>query len=661
MQMLKSPDKLPARFYVLITGCLIVSISASIFSQSSLAQSDELVPGSNLEIVGIPKIPKSLAQQVKRYTGAYGLPLAGWHPEKREIWLKGLSRASWLSRIDMPGGSPNTWMYINEPGIYDLYFHPKAKYLIYNKDANGDEAYQMYLFDLENRSSTLLSEAKTRNTEFVWSRSGDKVIYSYTPAHSRGVSLAVINPFDPKSNRILVQSTGNYLKAYGWSLDDMTAVYCEFTSNVSSKLYLVDVSSGKTELLSPRDDNGAYYVSPAFSKDSKGLYVITDRGSEFRRLAYLDLGKKKFDYLTTNIKWDVDEFQLSPDGKTIVLNVNEDGISRIYSIDTSSNQIKSNTSVPTGVISDLRWNSASSDVAFNFKSPGSPNDVYFLNIKTGQVERWAKSVSGGIDLDKFTLPDLIHWKSFDGRTISGFLYRPPASFKGKRPVIIDIHGGPEMQHRPGYSHDNNFFINELGVAKIYPNVRGSSGYGKTFLKLDNGLKREDAVKDIGALIDWIKTQPNLDADRVMVQGDSYGGYLALSAVIAYGDRLKAAVSDSGFSNLITTVEANEEWRRNIQRSEFGDERDPKIRDFMKRTAPLNNAYKLKMPLFIIQGRNDPRAPYQESESLVKAAQKSGVPVWYLSANDEGHGFVKLANYEFRVCSLILFVKEHLLK
>jgi dipeptidyl aminopeptidase/acylaminoacyl peptidase len=192
----------------------------------------------------------------------------------------------------------------------------------------------------------------------------------------------------------------------------------------------------------------------------------------------------------------------------------------------------------------------------------------------------------GVDTQEFSKPELIHWTTFDKRSIS-VLLSSAGEVQRQRPVVIDIHGGPEDQYRPGFGYENNYFLNELGVAKIYPNVRGSSGYGKTFLALDNGLRREDAVKDIGALLDWIKTRPDLDADRVLVVGASYGGYLALSAAYAYPSRISGAISESGMTNLAGFVEHTEGWRRDIQRAEFGDERDPKIKQYLERIAPLN--------------------------------------------------------------------------
>lgn len=639
-----------------------VSWPGAISGRAVSAQSDSITPPEGIETQGIPKIPASLAQQLKRYTGAYGLPLAGWHPTKRELWLKGISSATWVSSIESPEGAQKVWLYLRFGGVYDVYFQPQAKHLIYNRDTDGDESFQMFLYNLENRSSTRLSEGKSRNTEFVWSNSGEKVAYSFSPAKGQGVSLSLINPFDPKSNRVLVESTGNYLKAYDWSPSDKEIVYCEFISNTKSKLWMINLDTGEKRLLlgkSAKEDG--YCSGPRFSKDGKGIYLITDYDSDVRYLAYLNLSDGQVKNLTATIKWDVDEFRLSPDGKTIAFVTNEDGVSRLQLLDTNGGQHKPVDSLPVGVISGLTWHNNSADLAFNFKSPRTPNDVYSLNTVTMKSERWAKSITEGVDIEKLSQPEPIRWKSFDGRAISGFIYRPPAAFTGKRPVIIDIHGGPEEQHRPEYGYDDNYFMGELGVVKIYPNVRGSSGFGKAFLKLDDGVRREDAVKDIGALLDWIKTQPDLDADRVMLQGGSYGAYLALLSAVRYSNRIRGVVSESGMSNLASFTANTEGWRRDVQRAEYGDERDPKIRAFMEKTAPINNVQKINKPMLIIHGKNDPRNPASEAEAMVQAAKKAGIPVWYLLAKDEGHGFMKIPNRNYKMYTTILFVKEFLLK
>lgn len=625
------------------------------------AQGDEIAPPKSMEVLGVPKVPASLAKEVKRYLGAYGLPLAGWHPEKRELWVKGISSAAWVARIEAPAGAQKPWVYLPFGDVYDLYFQPQAKHLLYNRDVNGDESFQLFHYNLATRASTPLSEEKSRNTEPVWSHSGERVVWSYSPSKGSGVSLSVGNPFEPKNRRLLVESTGNYLKAHDWSPDDTQVTFCEFIGNTTSRLWVVEVEKGEKRLLSGKDEKAdAYYDSPIFSKDGKGIFVITDRASDVRRLAYLDLSTGQFKNLTAAIHWDVDEFQLSPDGKTLAFAINENGVSKLYLLETANGSYKPVSDLPLGVISDLKWHSSSTELAFNFKSPRTPNDVYSVDVKTNKVEQWAKSVSGGVALDQLPLPELIQWKSFDNRTISGFLYRPSTSFAGKRPVIIDIHGGPEEQYRPTFGYEDNYLINELGVVKIYPNVRGSTGYGKQFLDLDNGIRREDAVKDIGALLDWIGKQPDLDADRVLVQGSSYGGYMSLSVAARYSDRIRGAISDSGAANLATFIERTEGWRRDLRRAEFGDEKEPQIRAFMESTAPLNNIRKIKKPLLVIQGKNDPRVAAGEAEAIVNAAKQQRTPVWYVLANDEGHTFVKQGNRDFRLYSIILFIKDRLL-
>ena len=637
---------------VLIALVLVLRVSA---------QSQLIPPNSNIEAIGIPPIPTSLAREVQPYSSIYGLPLAGWDPAKREVWLKGLSSVTWISRVSSPGAKPATSLiYIQSSGIYDIYLQPQGKYLAYTKDANGNETFQLYLYEIGASKTTLLSDGTTRSTEPVWSNTGDKLVYSSSPSGTQGVNLRLVNPSDPKTDHLFVSSPGGYFKAYDWSPDDKQVVYCDFPSNVANTLWLVDVASGNKTLLSPKSDQLELYDNPQFSKDGKGIYVVTDHDSDFRRLAYIDFASGKISYIPSPSRWDVDEFQLGPDGKLLAFVTNEDGISRLHLFDVIAGKERPAPQLPAGIISDLKWRRDSADLAFNFKSSRNPNDVYSVNTNTGKIEIWAKSDTNGFDTEKLSQPELIHWTAFDKRAVSGFLYRPPSKFKGKRPVIIDIHGGPEEQYRPGFLYENNYFLNELGVARIYPNVRGSLGYGKAFSHLDDGIKREGAVKDIGALLDWIKRQPDLDVDRVMVQGGSYGGYLALSAAYTYPTRIKAVASDSGITDLVSCAEHTEDWRRGLQRTEFGDEHDPNIRKFMERTAPLKNADKIKSALLISHGQNDPRVPVAEAASLV-AATKNRVPVWYVMAKDEGHGFTQRSNRDYRLYASILFVKEFLLK
>jgi dipeptidyl aminopeptidase/acylaminoacyl peptidase len=253
-------------------------------------------------------------------------------------------------------------------------------------------------------------------------------------------------------------------------------------------------------------------------------------------------------------------------------------------------------------------------------------------------------------------------KSFDGLEISAFVYRPDAKkFPGKRPVMISIHGGPESQFQPGFLGRSNYLINEMGIAYVAPNVRGSSGYGKTYLALDNGFKREDTVKDIGTVIDWIRKDPTLDSDRILVYGGSYGGYMVLASMIHHADKLRAGIDVVGISSFVTFLANTQDYRRDLRRAEYGDERDPKMKAFLERISPLTNASKIEDPLFVIQGFNDPRVPYTEAEQIAKAARGNDNPVWYLMAKDEGHGFAKKSNADFQFLAMIKFMEEFLLK
>lgn len=631
------------------------------FAQSvSLVAAQTNVLGSNSSSVGLPKVPDSLIRDLDPYLRISAYSLLGWDPNKRQVWTKALtSTSSSVFKVRAPGEPVERDLMI-PTSVYDIYFQPQAKSLVYVKDDSGNEVFQLYSFDPSKSKNTLVSDGKSRNTEPVWSNRGDQVIYSSNRRNGNDTDLYIVNPAEPSSTRLLAQDTG-YLKVFDWSPEDSQALFYNWLSANESYLYSVDVKSGQKTLLTPKVGNEkVVYDFAQFSGDGKGLYLTTDRNSEFLRLAYMNLATKELTYLTDDIKWNIEDFKISPDRKTLAFISNEDGISRLHLLDTTSNKATVVTVPGLGVISNLKWHNNSTDLAFVFSSARSVWDIYSVNAKTTKIERWVKGFADGVDVAKFSEPQLIHWKSFDERQISGFLYRPPAKFAGKRPVIIDIHGGPDDQARPQFNGPDNYFISELGIAKIYPNVRGSTGYGKTFLKLDNGYQRESAIKDIGALLEWIKTQPDLDSDRVMLTGWSYGGYVALSVAANYSDRIRAAQSVSGPTNLASYIERTEAWRRDRRREEYGDERDSQMRAFFESTAPLNNAAKIKKPLMIVQGENDARVRASEAEQMVQAIKKTATPIWYLLAKNEGHDFSQ-TTLNYQLYETVLFTKEFLMK
>jgi dipeptidyl aminopeptidase/acylaminoacyl peptidase len=533
---------------------------------------------------------------------------------------------------------------------------------VFSKDVGGGEFYQLYRYDVSSGDVTLLTDGKSRNTDAVWSHAGDWLVYGSTRRDGNDVDLWEIEPANPKTDHLLTQLQGGGWQALDWSPDANKILAAEFISANETYLWIVDAKSGEKTLITPK--GGAEkiaYNGGRFTKDGKGIFVTTDKGSEFQRLAYVDLATKEHSYLTSNIPWDVDEFDLSDDGNTIAFVVDEDGFGVLHLLDTRTRKEKSVPSLPKGVISGVRWHKNNRDLAFNLSSARSSSDVFSLDVQTGKVERWTFSETGGLNTSDFPEAELIHWKSWDGRNISGFLYRPSAKFTGKRPVIVNIHGGPEGQFRPSFPGRWDYYMNELGAAMIAPNVRGSTGYGKTFLALDNGFLREGSYQDINTLLDWIQTQPQLDSGRVLVTGGSYGGFMTLAVATNYNDRICCSVDVVGPSNLVTFLEHTSGYRQDLRRGEYGDERDPKMRAFLEQIAPYHKAKNITKPLFVVAGKNDPRVPASESEQMVNIVRQNGTPVWWLMAKDEGHGFAKKKNQDYQFCATVMFVKDYLLK
>ena len=637
---------------------VVLLLTAIVFPQN-----DAVVPNENLVTEGVPKIPVSIAESVERYSNFRGATLDSWDPVKREILISTrFADTNQIHLVKMPGGA-RTQLTFYPDRVSSAHYSPtKDDSFVFSKDVGGGEFFQLYRYDVSSGDVTLLTDGKSRNTDAVWSHAGDRLVYGSTRRDGNDVDLWEIEPANPKSDHLLTQLEGGGWQALDWSPDSSKILAVEEISANEAYLWIVDAKSGEKTLITPK--GGAEkiaYNDGRFSKDGKGIFVTTDKDSEFQRLAYVDLATKEHTYLTSNIPWDVDEFDLSDDGKTIAFVVNEDGFGVLHLLDTNTRKEKSVPSLPKGVISGVQWHKNSRDLGFNLSSARSSSDVFSLDVQTGKVERWTFSETGGLNTSDFPEPELIHWKSWDGRTISGFLYRPPAKFTGKRPVIINIHGGPEGQFRPGFPGRWDYYMNELGVAMIAPNVRGSTGYGKTFLALDNGFLREGSYQDINTLFDWIQTQPQLDSGRVLVTGGSYGGFMTLAVATNYNDRICCSVDVVGPSNLVTFLEHTSGYRQDLRRVEYGDERDPKMRAFLEQIAPYNKAKNITKPLFVVAGKNDPRVPASESEQMVNIVRQNGTPVWWLMAKDEGHGFAKKKNQDYQFCATVMFVKDYLLK
>jgi dipeptidyl aminopeptidase/acylaminoacyl peptidase len=632
------------------------------FAAPAIADDAALVPGENLVVDGIPPIPASLVERAGRYGESRAADLFDWHPTKREMLIgTRFADTTQVHRVAMPGGDRQQLTFLPDRVMGASYRPHSGEYFLFTQDKGGNEFFQFFRYNPADGSAALVTDGKSRNTGARWSNAGDRIAYGSTKRNKTDVDLYVVDPAHPESDKLLVENAGGGWTVADWSVDDSKLLLSEYVSINESHLWLVDVAKREKTALTPRESSEKVAQVPvAFSADGKGIYLLSDRGSEFMRLVYRELAGGRETPLSGDIPWDVESARLSNDGRRIAFDTNENGISHLYVLETGTSQKVKLPDIPTGVIGSLQWHENNRDLGFVLTSAHSPADLYSIDVDAGKLERWTTSETGGLNPASFSEPKLITWKSFDDRDISGFLYNPPSKFAGKRPVIINIHGGPEGQSRPQFLGRNNYFLDEMGVAIIFPNIRGSSGYGKTFLKLDNGFLREDSYKDIEALLGWLKTRDDLDADRVMVTGGSYGGHMTLAVATRYNDRIRCSLDVVGISNLVTFLERTEGYRRDLRRVEYGDERDPKMRAFLEKIAPLNHAADIKKPLFVVQGKNDPRVPISESTQIVETVRKGGTPVSYLVANDEGHGFVKNKNADFQFYATIQFIQKQLL-
>jgi len=656
----------PKRSIALILLTLAFPVGAAAAAEAPATQ-PVVTPGANLVIDGIPPIPAALADDVKRFTEFRAAGLADWHPTNRQMLIRTrFADTAQLHEVTQPLGMRRQITFFPD-SVGDATYPPlpqggEPAWFILAKDIGGSEFDQLFKYDLNTGDITLLTDGTSRNGGPLFSRDGGKFVYTSTRRNKKDPDFYLATAAAPGDAKLIYQADAPGWFPSDFSPDGTKLLTGKFISANESSLWIVDPASGEKTRLSPESDQKVRYSGGYFSADGKGVYCTTDAGSEFDQLVYLDVATKQLTVLTPDTKWDVEEFDLSDDGKLLAYTTNEDGSAVLHLLDTATRKQLPLPKLPPGEISSLKFHANSRDLGLVLNSAKAPSDVYSVDVTTGALTRWTQSETAGLNTDNFPDPALVRWKSFDGLQISGFLYQPDkAKFPGKRPVIINIHGGPESQFRPGFMGTYNYYFTRLGCAAIFPNVRGSSGYGKTFLTLDNAEKREDSVKDIGALLDWIKTQPDLDADRVMVVGGSYGGYMTLAVSVHYADRIRCAIDVVGISNFVSFLERTEAYRQDLRRVEYGDERDPKMREFLTRISPLNNVQKIKKPLMVVHGANDPRVPLYEAEQIVEAMKKQQTPVWMLVAKDEGHGFAKKPNFQFQFYATVAFVKKFLLE
>ena len=626
----------------------LLLLTAALFTNAP-ALAVSRVERGNLTFDNIPEAPADLAEKLDGYLNARQATPLGWSPQGQLLIATRFGDVDQLHLIDQAGGARRQLTFQHEP-IAEAAFSPDParNAYVYLKDVGGNENTQLYYQRLGEPAAKLLTDGKSMNGAPRWSNSGREVAFFSTARDGRSYDIDIADPETGTLPHLALagDSSGAAWSVLDWSPDDSKLLVLKAVSSDEGYLYIVDLNSGQKREVDPAAAKVGI-AGAKFTRDGQGVYFISDRDGEFERLRYMNLYTNEKTVISGHIPWDIEELAISRDGHYLAYVSNEAGAGKLNLLDLRTHQdlTPPRLRVP-GVIGSLSFDAEGTRLAFGFAAPNQPRDAYVLDIAQNRLQAWTSSEAGPVDLGKFVTPRLAEFPTFDredgkARQVPLYVYEPTTP--GPHPVLISLHGGPESQFRPGFDPWIQYVVNELGFAVIAPNVRGSSGYGKTYMALDNGMLREDAVKDVGALLVWIGLQRAFDGKHVVVAGGSYGGYLTLATLVNYSDRLRGGVDVAGIGDFVSFLTNTAPYRQAQRRAEYGDERDPAMRSFLRRISPLTNADRITRPLLVVHGKNDPRVPLSEAEQIVNKLRAKDREVWYLLAADEGHGYRKKQN------------------
>jgi dipeptidyl aminopeptidase/acylaminoacyl peptidase len=668
----------------LLLSCLVLTAAAAFADDA-----DPRRP-SAVSTTGVPVVPADLVERLAQYQNVREASLQGWAPDGAGMLIRTrFGNSAQLHRVYEPGGRREQITFFDEPTSGRPIPDTKSQVLA-TLSRGGNENYQIYRVDLAAFRTELLTDGTSRNELGPVTDDGRRMIVASNRRTPGDMDLYAVNPHQSGDWELLIKSSARWIP-HDWSPDGKRFLVSRYVSINESYAFVFEMRTKELKALPVQTgtEGSSAIGKMVFAADGRTYYLTTDAGSEYRRLARANIGKPAhYDYLTDDLKWDVDELEVSTKSNRLAFTINEDGASRLFLVEDGDGEKRREIPLPLGIISGLEFSPDDTQLGFTLARPNGPAEAYSVPVAGGEPTRWTTSEIGGLDPASFVVPERIKFSSFDGREIPAWVYRPAKNGTGserdlrkpdengrvsvpvpvfrqaddshrKTPVLIQIHGGPEGQYRPSFSPTTQFYASE-GIAVIHPNVRGSAGYGKTYLRLDNAERREDSVKDIGALLDWIAKQPDLDASRVAVAGGSYGGYMVLASLTHFGDRLKAGVDYVGIANFITFLERTSPYRQDLRRAEYGDERDPAMRTVFERINPTANAKKIVSALMVAHGRNDPRVPFSEAEQIVDIVRGQGREVWTVYADNEGHGFAKKDNSDYVRAAEALFLRRFLM-
>ena len=648
---------------IVLIGLLLISII--IFGIIGFPKPNSIVKSDN-----VPRIPWSSVYKNFILTKNFveGNILIDWIPSGEGIYL--LSKSGFLQRSfsfqTSPASSP-----VEIKGIPqyadDIFVNPAIDkdYLIISLDDDGDEQYQLYRYDLKNKSLEQITDGKGNCIGVTFNARGDKFLYANNKRNDKYFDFYLIEPENPNSNKRIFtcDRIAQFPLAFS-PISDNTILVKDWRKWTAKRLYLLEIPTGEITLIEPdttqRINHGTDYTgagSPAvWSHDGKFIFYISDKNSEFQQLYRYDIRKKTDKLLVDHIRGDIVDLNTNADRNKIIFKTLEDGLSKVYAYDITTDESKQ-LKLPWGFIGNIKVHPSKNILVINLYQTFFEVDILSYNLETDEIDYWYRKER------EITKPEEIYYTAYDSLNgaplkIPAYVFIPNSS-KKPYPVLIDLHGGP-VNHSPFLFFDLYKGVFDMGIAIICPNFRGSLGYGKSFELADNGYQRLNAVKDIGALLDWIQTQDYLDANRIGVIGSSYGGYMALSTLVNYSDKLSCGIDAFGISNLVTFLENSLEIYRDVRRSEIGDERIPEMHQFLESIAPVNNAENISVPLFIYQGLKDTRVHPSESEQIVKAVKNNGKEVWYIVAENEGHGIIHPLNALYTLNAYHQFLKKYLL-
>jgi len=632
---------------VLFGTALVLALGSSALAETAKREVGAIVYD------GAPATPPALQAAIAPYYNARSAVFEDWLPDGSMLIATRFGDTNQIHRVAKPGAARTQLTFFGEP-INNAKVRPGTSTYLYPRDVGGAEYYQAYLRDLAGHE-TQITAPNTRNQAFVFSKDGKTVAWSQVTPGDPNYDIVVADPSKPAGRRVVLEGTGS-MGPEDISADGKTILVSRTYSAAQAELFVLDVATGKLTPIGPQGRKIAYQGG-AFVGGGTGVLTLSDDGAEHARPVVIDVKSGAVRDLEPDARWGTEGFDLSPDGKTLAAFVNEEGYSTLVLRDVATGKALPGPKLPQGVLTAAKFSPDGSKIGLSLSTSTSSGDVWSYDLKSGQLVRWTESELGGLDPAKLVEPKLFRYPTFDGKQIPAFIYKPKAPNAGKLPVVIQIHGGPEGQEQPSFNPRRQSWVNELGAAVIIPNVRGSSGYGKTYLGLDNAEKREDSVKDIGALLDWVAKQPDLDASRVAVVGQSYGGYMVLAVAGHYNDRVAGIIDLYGISNWITFLQNTEGYRRDNRRAEYGDERVPEMKAVFEKISPIAMSDRMKKPMMVFQGANDPRVPRSESEQMVAKLRAQGTEVWYVLAKDEGHGIYKKANQEAVRATEVVFLKK----